>query len=169
VQQYLIRESMPERSEQEMALLVTAYLAIWNDPENLKYLSFSGKPFQETQVRGWFSDHVGRGVRYFVATHRRDASPAAIMIVGRNPIHGINIGGIGVRPKHKGHGIGKRLIAKCVDLAGKEGYRAIDTEVFANNFRMIRLLAGMEFLPVKMEYHRGCDGSDLLSFKKYLV
>jgi len=90
------------------------------------------------------------------------------MIVGRAPTNGINLGGIGVLPKYKGMGIGKLLVSKCIEQAKSEGFKAIDTEVFANNFRMIRLILGHEFLPIRMEYHRGYDGTDLLQFKKYL-
>lgn len=106
--------------------------------------------------------------RYFVAIDDQTKLPVAMAMVSGNSINGISIGGIGVLPTHKGNGVGKRLIGKCVDVAREEGYRAIDAVVFANNFRMLKLLIGMEFQPINMECHRGCDGSDLLYLKKYL-
>jgi ribosomal protein S18 acetylase RimI-like enzyme len=168
MEEYRIYEYIPEVNKDEASRLAHAYLEIWNDPENLRFLSLSGKPFQETQLQGWFSNHVSKGIRYFVACKNNDQEIKGIIIVRGIPTQGMRLGSIGIRPTYKGLGIGKRLVEECVDLTKSDRYRCISTEVFANNFRMIRLLTRYEFTVVKIDYHSGSDGTDFLYFKKYI-
>jgi len=43
----MIRELIPQDNKDDFDLLFPAYLKIWNDPENFKYLSFTQRPFEE--------------------------------------------------------------------------------------------------------------------------
>ncbi|MDY6933126.1 MAG: hypothetical protein SVZ03_02755 [Spirochaetota bacterium] len=41
MEQFEIMEFVPETNEVDMKKLLSAFLTIWNDPQNLKYLSFT--------------------------------------------------------------------------------------------------------------------------------
>lgn len=164
----MIREFLPESNDAEMDLLLSAYLAIWNHPENLPFLSFTGKLFETSEVRGWFSNRITKGVRYFASVGDK-GQIAGIVLTSNLENHGFNIGGIGVLPEQKGKGIGKALVRKVFSEAELLGYNEVETEVFPNNTRMLRLLLGLGFVPFKMEYGRGATGEDFLLLRKQVA
>jgi len=49
-----IREYIPGKSQEDVELLFSAFLAIWNEPENLRFLSFTQEPIDEPTVTAWF-------------------------------------------------------------------------------------------------------------------
>ncbi|MBL8029486.1 MAG: GNAT family N-acetyltransferase [Fibrobacteres bacterium] len=165
---YKLRECIPEKNPNDMEQLLSAYLTIWNAPENIKFLSLTGKPFTEPQVREWFSKHLSSVVKYLIAEEASTDKIFGILVMSLSNLNGVNIGGVGVLPEYKGKGIGKKLIQESIAVAQKEGFKAIGTQVYANNFRMLKLLLSLEFMPVRMEHNMGFDGTDFVHFKKYL-
>jgi len=162
-----IREFIPATYEDDLNILVPAYLTIWNHPGNLEYLSFTGQPFTEEQVLRFCREHLKKGVRYFGAC-APNGEVIGIIITRADPIEGFEFLGLGVAPHEKGKGVGLKLVRHGVKVALNGGYMAADGQVFATNAPMLRLLLGEGFLPVRMEYHRGPQGEDLVFLKKYL-
>jgi ribosomal protein S18 acetylase RimI-like enzyme len=162
-----IREYLPEKSQEDADLLLPAFLAIWNEPENLRFLSFTQKPFDELIVRAWFSNHLGLGGHYYAAVEKNKGI-SGIAVVRIKPIEGFEILGLGVRPESKQQGIGTRLLEHIVSVAVSYGFKAVDAGVFADNVAMLRLLLSMSFVPVSMDYNRRCDGADMLRMKRIL-
>jgi len=134
-----IREYVPEKSHEDADLLLPEFLAIWNEPENLRFLSFTGKPFDEGVVRAWFLNHLSLGVHYYAAVGR-DKGISGIVVVKNNPIEAFEIFGVGVRPVLKRQGVGMRLLEHIVSVAAGHGFKAIDAVVFADNVAMLCLL-----------------------------
>lgn len=163
----LIRELTPENNPADVDTLLPALLSIWNARENHRFLSFTGQPFFEPQVRGWFAGHLSSGIRYFAAMDQI-GQIRAIVVVKANRLEGYEILGLGVSPDNKRKGFGNRLVDYSVDVARAEGYRAVDTAVFATNAPMLRLLLGRRFVPVRMAYHLGPAGEDLVHLRCYL-
>ncbi len=163
----MIRELIPQDNKDDFDLLFPAYLKIWNDPENFKYLSFTQRPFEEKTVSFWLSNHLGQGGHYYVAVESSNGF-SGIMVVKTSPIEGFEIYGIGVLPDSKGKGIGTRLLDHAVNVATAQGFKAIDVMVFVDNFKILRLLLSMSFIPVRIDYNRRADGTDILGLKKYL-
>ena len=166
MKEYSIIEIIPQNNKDDFKKLLPAFLSIWNNPENFKYLSLTFQPFQKEIVSSWFSNHLDRDARYFVAVddHREIFGISAIKA---NSIEGFEIIGLGVQPKEKCKGIGSSLITHAIHLAIDLGYKAVDCRVLANNIKMLRILLKLEFIPVQIEYHARADGVDLIHMRKY--
>ena len=63
-----IKEINFSSSESEKKSFIKAYIKIFNEPENLKYLSFTGIPFRQEMVKDWV-DGLGQNseIRYRIA------------------------------------------------------------------------------------------------------
>ena len=163
----IIRELIPETDPQDMELLVPAYLAIWNHPDNLQFLSFTGRRFEETQVRDWCSRHIAAGVRYFGA-FEEEQNIIGILLTKADPLQGFELYSLGVWPQQHRRGVGTSLVRHGLRVASLDEYQAVDAQVYATNAPMLCLLLNQGFLPVRIEYHRGLQGEDLVHLKKYL-
>jgi len=142
-----------------MEQLLPAYLGIWNVAESLKFLSYSLRPYEENIVRGWLQDHISFGVRYFAATDDQN-SVLGICVIRTDALGAFEILGLGVRPDAKGHGLGRELLSHALTLARSEGVTCVEASVFADNARMLRLVLSLDFVPVRIDYHRRADGAD---------
>lgn len=163
----IIREYIPEKSQEDMDHLLQSYMTIWNRPENLKFLSYIQKPFDENNLKKLLSNHIEAGVHYYVATHR-DESICAIAVVGANNIEGFELVGFGVHHECKRKGIGTKLLEYVLEIAVSSDFKAVDTVVFADNIIMLRLLLSMSFIPVNMAFNRRVDGGDAVHMRKIL-
>jgi ribosomal protein S18 acetylase RimI-like enzyme len=163
----MIRELVSQENPEEFDLLFPAYLAIGNDPENLRYLSFTQKPFEEDTVGFWLSNHLDHGGHYYAAMESRSRI-SGVLVIRINPIEGFEIYGIGVRPDAKGRGVGTALLQHATGIAAAQGFKAIDALVFADNVPMLRLLLSLSYIPVRIDPHRRSDGADLVALKRYL-
>ena len=163
---YSIRQMIPETRPQDLEALVPAYLSIWNHPENRPFLSFTGQPFEEAQIRGWFSQHIAAGVRYFAA-FGLDDQLVGILVVRVNAIEGFELFSLGVIPGEKRHGVATQLVRHGIEVASAQGYRSVDGQVYATNVPMLHLLLSEGFVPIRMEHHRGSMGEDIVHLKRY--
>jgi RimJ/RimL family protein N-acetyltransferase len=163
----VIRELIPMKNKKDAYLLLPAFLAIWNDPENLKFLSFTQKPFMESTVKNWFSDHLNMGGHFYVAMGKDDTI-CGIAVAKINQIEGFELIGIGVLSGSKKQGIGTNLLSHVISVAINSGFKAIETLVFTDNIAMMRLLLSLSFIPISMDYNRRCDGADILRMKRML-
>ncbi len=163
----IIREYMPGKNQDDMDHLLNAYLKIWNHPDNLKYLSYTLKPFDEATLKSIFSNHAGMGVHYYVANGNGNVS--GIAVVGAHPIEGFELIGMGIHHDFKQKGIGKNLLDYVINIAVVNEYHAVDTIVFADNGPMLCLLFSMGFIPVHMGYNLRADGGDTLRMRKRLL
>ena len=89
-----IRELVPENCAEDMEVLAPAYLEIWNHPDNLRFLSFTGRAFEDEQLRQWCGAHLQAGVRYFGA-FRPERRLAAMLLTRQNPTEGFELLSIG--------------------------------------------------------------------------
>ena len=167
MQTFSIKEFIPEDRVDDKKALLPAFLEIWNAPENLKYLSFTLKPFEPETVSFWLDNHKEQGGRYFCALNNSNEI-LGITVIKVSPIDGFEIYGIGVRPELKRHGIGSELITHAIGVAEKLGFKDIVALVFADNPAMLRLLLSLGFIPSGMEYHKRSDGADIVHLKRYL-
>lgn len=161
----IIREYFPETSQEDRDSLLEAYLSIWNYPDNLKFLSYTHKPFDEEAINKFFSNHIEMGVHYYAACNK-DKDKCGVAVVGANPIEGFEIIGLGVEANLKGKGIGTELLKFILKVAADSDFKTVDTIVFADNVIMLRLLLAMGFLPVHMGYNLRADGADTIRMRK---
>lgn len=156
-----VREFVPATCQADLAALTPAFLRIWNAPQNLPFLSFSLRPFEEAQVRGWFETHLESGGRYFAAVSG-EGQVLGVAVVRVDPIAAFELFALGVQPESQGRGVGRLLTSHVLGVARSLGFGCVEASVFADNARMLRLLLSLGFLPVRMEHHRRCDGADLV-------
>ena len=167
INEIIIREYFPETSQEDRDSLLDAYLKIWNHPDNLKYLSYSLKPFDEEAINKFFSNHIEMGVHYYAACNK-DKNKCGVAVVGANPIEGFEIIGLGVQANLKNKGIGTELLKFTLKVAEDSDFKTVDTIVFADNIVMLRLLLYMGFIPVHMGYNLRADGADTVRMRKTL-
>ncbi len=160
-----IKEFIPENSVDDKDALLPAFLDIWNNAGNLKYLTFTIKPFDPEIVNFWLENHKAQGGRYFCAVNSVDEI-LGIAVVKVSPIDGFELYGIGVRAELQRQGIGRKLIEYSVGQAIKLGFKAVDASVFADNSTMLRLLLSLGFVPVNMDFRKRADGTDVVHMKK---
>lgn len=161
---FIIREFIPEQSKNDFELLFPVFLSIWNEPDNLKFLSFTQMPFDEETVKSWFSNHLSQGRHYYAAINE-DNEIAGILNLIINPFERFVISGIAVHSEFRRQGVGGHLVDSAVKLAVNLGYKSVDVAVFADNKSMLRLLLSKSFIPVSMDYNRRSDGADLVRLK----
>jgi ribosomal protein S18 acetylase RimI-like enzyme len=164
---HVVREFTPACDRSDFDPLLSAFLRIWNAPENLRFLSFSQRPFAPELVRTWFERHTSAGVRYFGALDERGAI-VGISVLRTDPIGMFELFAMGVSPEVQAQGIGRKLVSHALDLARSQGYGCVEGAVFADNARMLRLLLSFGFRPARIEYHRRSDGADLVVMQKML-
>ena len=162
-----IQEFIPEDSIDGKDILLSAFLEIWNAAENLKFLSFTIKPFDTEIVRFWLENHKEQGGRFFCAV-RGGCEILGIAAIKVNPIEGFALYGIGVRPDFKRQGIGRKLVEYTVSQAINFDFKAVEVSVFADNSTMLRLLLSLDFIPVNMDFRKRGDGADIVHMKRYL-
>jgi len=161
-----IREYFPADSDDKDAFL-TAFLDIWNNDENLKYLSFTMKPFSHDTIRIRIEGHKKQNIQYICAINQNNEI-VGIATLRVNPIEGLEIYGIGVRLEFQKQGIGRGLLEQIISLATQLEYKAIEAVVFADNSLMLRLLLSFGFIPVSMDFHKRADGADIVQMKLFL-
>jgi ribosomal protein S18 acetylase RimI-like enzyme len=164
---HVVREFTPACDRSDFDQLLSAFLRIWNAPQNLRFLSFSQRPFEPELVRTWFEQHTSAGVRYFGALDESGVV-VAISVLRTDPIGIFELFAMGVWPEAQAQGIGRTLVSHALDLARSQGYQCVEGAVFADNARMLRLLLSCGFRPIRIEYHRRSDGTDLVVMQKML-
>ena len=161
-----IKEFIPEDRVSDKDALLSAFMEIWNAPDNLKYLSLTLNPFEPEIVNYWLENHKEQGGRYFCALNNHDEI-LGILVVKVNSVTGFEVFGVGVLPELKRQGVGRELLNYAVGVAEKIGFKDINALVFADNAVMLRLLLSLGFIPTGMEYHKRSDGADAVRLKKY--
>lgn len=152
---------------QDSKRYVDAYLRLFNDPENLKYLSFTGIPFERETVETWLRDADASGVEYQTAVGE-DGEICAIMVTSANSTEGFEIMGVVVDAGHRCSGIAARMLEIAARGAKEKGFRAVSVAVFADNKKMLALAVKNDFRPYKVEHSARWDGADIVRLKKYL-
>ncbi len=146
---------------------VNAYLRLFNEPENLKFLSFSGISFTRETVEAWLREADASGTEYQTAVGE-DGEICAIMVTVGNPIENFEILAVVVDAGCRRMGVGGRLIDMAVRKAKEKGFKAVSISVFADNKRMLSLAIRNDFKPYKIECRARWDGEDIVRLKKYL-
>jgi RimJ/RimL family protein N-acetyltransferase len=146
---------------------VDAYLQIWNHPDNLKYLSFTGQLLTRDMVRGWvqgLNEHSD--IRYHLQVI--DGSIVGISVIRLNRLSGCELVGVGLRPEWKGQSLGSQLIELAIQVARDNRYQVLETVVYADNAVMMIATIKKGFQPVEVIPEKRYDGMNLVRLRKYL-
>lgn len=151
----------------EAELFTNAYLRLFNDPQNLKFISFTGIPFTKKIVQFWLAESYNTGVEYYTAISDNN-DICAIACTRKLLAESFEIIALVVDDRWRRSGIGGLLIDTAIDVAKQSGFKAIQTAVFADNKNMLSLVIKKDFKANKIEYHTRWDGEDIIYFKRYL-
>ncbi|VVS91446.1 GNAT family N-acetyltransferase [Desulfoluna spongiiphila] len=162
-----IKEFVPQERAEEKIKLLPVFLAIWNAPENLSFLSPTLLPFEPEMVGVWLDNHREQGGRYFCALNDQ-GEILGVLVAKVSPLDGFEIYGVGVFPHRKGEGIGRRLVEYAVQVARSLHFKALRALVFADNTAMLCLLLTSGFVPTGMHYHVRADGADAVVLTTYV-
>jgi ribosomal protein S18 acetylase RimI-like enzyme len=162
-----IRQIGSHSEPREAERYINAYLRLFNDPENLKYLSFTGIPFARETVEEWLRGADASNVEYHTA-FGDDGQICAILCTRSNPIEGFEIMALVVGEACRRAGVGRTLLEVALSTAREKGFRAVSAAVFADNQRMLPLLIKSGFKPCKIEPCARWDGEDIVCLKKIL-
>ncbi len=163
-----IKTFEPAKNEDQFNALKEAYLGLFKDPANLKFLSSTGIPFEEELVSNWLKTATAEtGGVYQVALDSNDKI-IGITVLKFNPIKKFELWSLVVDKTVRRSGVGRKLVESAINYGKDMGFKAIDIEAFADNKSMLLLLIKMDFIPVRMTYHARCDGTDIVQFKKYI-
>lgn len=147
--------------------LEDAYSELFNEKDNLRFLSLSNLPFDSNTITSFLKNSSAAETEYYTALSH-DHNIIGISTFESDLIKGFQLIGIVVDNNYRHEGIGRALINKGIEVAREKSFKAIDISVFADNQAMLVLLIKLDFKIVKIDYHARFDGEDLIYLKKYL-
>jgi ribosomal protein S18 acetylase RimI-like enzyme len=161
----MVRWIEPLESKTDFDNLTKALAEFLDDPESFKYLSYTlvkyDKKFIEEQTR----KHKEIGLDYLV--YEKDDQLKGILAFKRNPSQGFELFLLVVDRNNQKSGLGQCLLDECLQIASKEKYKCIDSFVFADNKKMLRLLIKNDFRPIAVVHSARSDGMDLVKLRYY--
>jgi ribosomal protein S18 acetylase RimI-like enzyme len=163
----VIRKYLPTINESDFNQLKSSYLQMVNDPDTLRYLSYTLKPFDEQTVITWLRTHLENDIEYHVASNS-DGQIVGISILKFNVVYGFELLGLVVHHSQRQKGLGRNLVEYLVSIARQQGFSSIEVSVFADNKPMLLLLIDLDFIPVRITAHARADGMDVVHLKKYI-
>ncbi|MDG5816263.1 GNAT family N-acetyltransferase [Chitinispirillales bacterium ANBcel5] len=154
-------------SDKDKGRYIRAHTEIWNNPENHKYLSFTGQPFSDSMLEEWiYGLNKDSQMRYFTAI--KTDIVIGIIVLKADVLNGFEICGLGIKPNFKRQGIGNQLVQKAIADAKNSNYRAIQTLVYADNLPMLMLTIKNGFQPYRIDINQRYDGANIVALKKQL-
>lgn len=164
-QEFKIVKYDPNFNEEQFDEFRVACLQLFNEPENLKFLSYTNVPFDSDTISSLIKKAPEEKVEYHVAMSENRIM--GISILKSDIIDGFEIEGIVVQDDHRLRGMGKSLIENAIKVGEEKNFKAVDVAVFADNKPMLILLIKMDFKPVRIINHARYDGEDLIQLKRY--
>lgn len=161
-----IKQISANSGKNDIDNFINTFLKLFNEKENLLYLSFTGIPFTREMIENWIVEAKQSGVEYYVA-QEENGSFTGILSVNFNTIQAFEVIALVVDSKHRNKGIGSLLLETAINKAKEKSFKTIDIAVFTDNKNMLSLLIKNDFKPIKIEYHKRCDGEDFVHFKRY--
>jgi len=137
-----------------------------NNDESFKFLSYSLKKYDKETIETLTKNHKENGIDYIV--HETNGLFSGVLAFKKNKFTGFELFLLVVDRENQKKGIGQSLINECIKIAIKENFRSIDSFVFADNKKMLRLLIGNDFRPIDIQFNARADGMDLIKLRKYL-
>lgn len=161
-----IKEFIPQDNPVDKKRFIPAFSEVLNNPEHLKFLTYTLEPFPHEEIVSWIENHKDQGGKYFCAL--ADNEIAGVSVVKINKDNTMEIFLLGIKPEFKKLGIATKLISYIIDYALHENFSEIQASVFTDNSKMLRILLLFGFIPVNISFKKRIDGGDFLHLKKYL-
>lgn len=134
--------------------------------EFFKFLSYSLIRFDKKTIENLTKTHKENGIDYIVCETNNLFS--GVLAFKKSKFHGFELFLLVVDKDNQKMGIGQDLISECVKIAENDNFKSIESFVFADNTKMLRLLIKNDFRPIDIQFHARADGMDLIKLRKYL-
>jgi len=162
----MIRLIKPLENKSDYNRLTDLFLRCLEDNESFKFLSYSLIKFDKETIENFTKSHKEQGIFYIIQETNKIFY--GVLAYKKNKIQGFELFLLAVDKGHQKKGIGQSLIDKCIKTAKTENYESMDTFVFADNKKMLRLLIKNDFMPIDIQFHARADGMDLIKLRKYI-
>lgn len=162
-----VKQIGAESEKIDIDRFIDTFLKLFNDEQNLLFLSFTNIPFTREILQNWLIEARQSGVEYYVACEQAD-NIVGITSVRFSPVESFEILALVVDNRYRNLGIGCLLLDTAINEATEKGFKSIEVAVFADNKNMLSIVIKNYFKPVKIEYRKRYDGEDIVYFKKYL-
>ena len=162
----MIRLIQPLDNKSDFKKLTDSLIEFLDNPDYLKFLSFSLVGFDKETVEGFTEKHKENGIDYIVS--EKNGIFLGLLAVKRNIVQGFELFLLAVDKDNQKKGVGQSLINECVKIASKENYKCIDSFVFTDNKNMLRLLIKNDFRIIDIQNHARADGMDLVKLRRYI-
>lgn len=137
-----------------------------DNEEYFKFLSYSLIKFYKKTIENLTKNHRENGIDYIV--YETNNLFSGVLAFKRNKFQGFELFLLAVDRDNQKRGIGQDLINECIKIATNDNFKSIDSFVFADNKKMLRLLINNDFRPIDIKFHTRADGMDLIKLRKYL-
>lgn len=159
-----IKEIDFNSTDADKETFIKAYIDIFNSPDNLKYLSFTGILFTQEMITSWLNRLNEKSeIRYRIAVYENRI--VGISVIKENSLTGFELLGLAVHPEFKRKGIGTKLLNDCIECSDE--FKSIDAIVFTDNKPMLLLLIKNDFEPITMKNEFRYDGTNTLLLRRY--
>jgi ribosomal protein S18 acetylase RimI-like enzyme len=162
-----VKQICDESEKIDIDKFMDKFLKLFDDKQNLLFLSFTNIPFTREILRNWITEARQSGVEYYIACEQ-DGNIIGITTIRFNPIESFEILALVVDNKYRNQGVGSLLLETAIGKAKEKSFKSVEVAVFADNKNMLSLIIKNYFKPVKIEYRKRFDGEDIVYFKKYL-
>ena len=134
--------------------------------ESFKFLSYSLIKFDKKTIENLTEKHKENGIDYIV--YETNNLFSGLLAYKKNKFQGFELFLLAVDKDNQKKGIGQNLINECIKIATGDNFKSIDSFVFADNKKMLRLLIKNDFRPIDIQFHARADGMDLIKLRKYI-
>jgi len=137
-----------------------------DNDEYFKFLSYSLIKFDKKTIENLTKNHKENGIDYIV--YETNDLFSGVLAFKKNKFQGFELFLLAVDRDNQKKGIGQNLINECIKIAVNDNFKSIDSFVFTDNKKMLRILINNDFIPIDIQFHTRADGMDLIKLRKYL-
>ncbi len=163
----MIRLIKPLESKTDFDNLTDLLSRCLNNDEFFKFLSYSLIKFDKETIESLTKSHKENGIDYII--YETNNSFLGVLAFKKSKFQGFELFLLAVDKDNQKKGIGQNLINECIKIAVNDNFKSIESFVFSDNKKMLRLLIKNDFRPIDIQFHSRADGMDLIKLKKYLV
>lgn len=162
----MIRLIHPLDSKPDFDKLTELLSKCTDDADSFKFLCYSLiKPDKKT-IENLTENHRKNGIEYLI--YEANDLFSGILAYKKDKLQRFELYLLAVDKDNQRKGIGQSLVDECIKIAAKDNFTSIDSFVFADNKKMLRLLIKNDFRPVEIQFHARADGMDVIKLRKYL-
>ncbi len=162
----MIRLIKPLENKRDFDNLTDLLSRCLENDESFKFLSYSFIKFDKKTIENLTKTHKENGIDYII--YETNDLFSGVLAYKENKFQGFELFLLVVDKDNQEKGIGQDLINECIKIATDDNFKSIESFVFADNKKMLRLLIKNDFRPIDIQFHARADGMDLIRLKKYV-